>query len=168
MTAPPDAALIELAAAAGARLTASGGTLVTAESCTGGWIAKACTDVPGSSRWFLGGVVAYADSVKRQILGVDPDTIQRHGAVSEPVVRAMAEGALRAIEAATWAIAVSGVAGPDGGTGDKPIGTVWLAWARREEDGSLRTETCREQFPGGRDEVRRRTVRRALERLLDA
>jgi nicotinamide-nucleotide amidase len=168
MTVPPDAALMELAAAAGARLAAAGETLVTAESCTGGWIAKACTDVPGSSLWFLGGVVAYADSVKRQILGVDPDTIQRHGAVSEPVVRAMAEGALQSIGAATWAIAVSGVAGPDGGTTDKPVGTVWLAWARRQQDGSLRTETCREQFPGGRDEVRRRTVRRALVRLLGA
>jgi nicotinamide-nucleotide amidase len=167
MTAPLDAALMELAAAAGARLAAAGETLVTAESCTGGWIAKACTDVPGSSRWFLGGVVAYADSVKRRVLGVDPDMIQRHGAVSEAVVHAMAEGMLRAIDTATWSVAVSGVAGPDGGTTDKPVGTVWLAWARRQSDGSLRTETCREQFPGGRDEVRRRTVRRALQRLLD-
>jgi len=166
MTAPPDAALLELAAAAGARLAAAGETLVTAESCTGGWIAKACTDVPGSSRWFLGGFVAYADSVKCHSLGVGPDTIQRYGAVSEPVVRAMAEGALRVIDAATWAIAVSGVAGPDGGTADKPVGTVWLAWSWRQKDGSLRTETCREQFPGGRDDVRRWTVRLALERLL--
>jgi nicotinamide-nucleotide amidase len=166
MTVPPDAALIELAAAAGARLLATGDTLVTAESCTGGWIAKACTDVPGSSRWFLGGVVAYADSVKRHSLGVDPEAIRQHGAVSEPVVRAMAAGALRAFETATRAVAVSGVAGPDGGTTDKPVGTVWLAWAWRQLDGSLRIETCREQFPGGRDEVRRRTVGRALERLL--
>jgi nicotinamide-nucleotide amidase len=166
MTVPPDAALMELAAATGARLLAAGETLVTAESCTGGWIAKACTDVPGSSRWFLGGIVAYADSVKRHSLDVDPDAIRQHGAVSEPVVRAMVAGALRAFETASIAIAVSGVAGPDGGTVDKPVGTVWLAWAWRQRDGSLRTETCREQFPGGRDEVRRQSVRRALERLL--
>jgi nicotinamide-nucleotide amidase len=166
MTVPRDAALMELAAAAGARLATAGETLVTAESCTGGWIAKACTDVPGSSRWFLGGIVAYADCVKCHSLGVDPDAIRQHGAVSEPVVRAMAAGALRAFETATCAIAVSGVAGPDGGTRDKPVGTVWLAWAWRQQDGSLRIETCREQFPGGRDQVRRLTVERALERLL--
>jgi nicotinamide-nucleotide amidase len=166
MTAPPDAALLELAAAVGARLAAAGETLVTAESCTGGWIAKACTDVPGSSRWFLGGIVAYADSVKRHSLGVDPDDIRRHGAVSEPVVRAMATGALQAIDAATWAIAVSGVAGPDGGTADKPVGTVWLAWARREKDGAFRLEARCERLAGGRDDVRRWTVRLALERLL--
>ncbi len=138
--------------------------LVTAESCTGGWIAKACTDVAGSSRWFHGGVVAYSNSLKAAWLGVPGDLLAQHGAVSEPVVKAMATGVL-ARTGSTVAVAVSGVAGPDGGTVDKPVGTVWLAWAWRGSDGSLRTETRREQFPGGRDEVRRWTVRRALERL---
>jgi nicotinamide-nucleotide amidase len=141
------------------------GTLVTAESCTGGWIAKACTDVAGSSRWFQGGVVAYSNLLKVAFLDVPEGLLERHGAVSEQVVRAMAAGALTRT-GSTVAVAVSGVAGPDGGTADKPAGTVWLAWAWREQDGSLRTETRRELYPGGRDEVRRWTVRCALERLL--
>jgi nicotinamide-nucleotide amidase len=141
------------------------GTLVTAESCTGGWIAKACTDAAGSSRWFQGGVVAYSNRLKIELLGVSEGLLAQHGAVSEPVVRAMAAGAL-ARAGSTVAVAVSGVAGPDGGTVDKPVGTVWLAWAWRGQDGSLRIETRRERFPGGRDEVRRWAVRCALERLL--
>ena len=156
MTAPTDVDLQRLARA---------GTLVTAESCTGGWIAKACTDVAGSSRWFQGGVVAYSNLLKVAFLDVPEGLLERHGAVSEQVVRAMAAGALTRT-GSTVAVAVSGVAGPDGGTADKPAGTVWLAWAWREQDGSLRTETRRELYPGGRDEVRRWTVRCALERLL--
>jgi nicotinamide-nucleotide amidase len=168
MNAPPDAALLELAMAVGDRLAAAGETLVAAESCTGGWVAKACTDVPGSSRWFLGGVVAYADAVKHRSLGVDLDTIRRHGAVSEPVVRAMAAGALRAMDAATWGVAVSGVAGPDGGTPAKPVGTVWFAIACRPagREGVLRS--WREQFSGDREAVRRRAVQCVLQRLLEA
>ena len=165
MTAPTDVDLQRLARAVGDRLMARAGTLVTAESCTGGWIAKACTDVAGSSRWFQGGVVAYSNSLKAALLDVPEGLLAQHGAVSEPVVRAMAAGAL-ARTGSTVAVAVSGVAGPDGGTVDKPVGTVWLAWAWREQDGSLRTETRRELYPGGRDEVRRWTVRCALERLL--
>jgi nicotinamide-nucleotide amidase len=165
MTAPTDVDLQQLARSVGERLQARAGTLVTAESCTGGWIAKACTDVAGSSRWFQGGVVAYSNPVKVAFLDVPEGLLEQHGAVSEPVVRAMAAGAL-ARTGSTVAIAVSGVAGPDGGTVDKPAGTVWLAWAWREQDGSLRTESRRERFPGGRDEVRRWTVRCALERLL--
>jgi len=167
MTAPTDVDLQQLAWSVGERLFARAQTLVTAESCTGGWIAKACTDVAGSSRWFQGGVVAYSNSLKAALLDVPEGLLAQHGAVSEPVVRAMAAGAL-ARTGSTVAVAVSGVAGPDGGTVDKPVGTVWLAWAWREQDGSLRTETRRDRFPGGRDEVRRRTVRRALERLLSA
>jgi nicotinamide-nucleotide amidase len=167
MTAPTDVDLQQLAWSVGERLLARAQTLVTAESCTGGWIAKACTDVAGSSRWFQGGVVAYSNSLKAALLDVPEGLLAQHGAVSEPVVRAMAAGAL-ARTGSTVAVAVSGVAGPDGGTVDKPVGTVWLAWAWREQDGSLRTETRRDRFPGGRDEVRRRTVRRALERLLSA
>jgi nicotinamide-nucleotide amidase len=165
MTAPTDVDLQRLARAVGDRLMTRAGTLVTAESCTGGWIAKACTDVAGSSRWFQGGVVAYSNLLKVAFLDVPEGLLERHGAVSEQVVRAMAAGALTRT-GSTVAVAVSGVAGPDGGTADKPAGTVWLAWAWREQDGSLRTETRRELYPGGRDEVRRWTVRCALERLL--
>ena len=165
MTAPTDVDLQRLARAVGDRLMARAGTLVTAESCTGGWIAKACTDVAGSSRWFQGGVVAYSNLLKVAFLDVPEGLLERHGAVSEQVVRAMAAGALTRT-GSTVAVAVSGVAGPDGGTADKPAGTVWLAWAWREQDGSLRSDALLERFPGGRDEVRRRTVRCALERLL--
>jgi nicotinamide-nucleotide amidase len=165
MTAPTDVDLQQLARSVGERLLARAGTLVTAESCTGGWIAKACTDVAGSSRWFQGGVVVYSNALKAALLGVSEGLLAQHGAVSEPVVRAMAAEVLARTDG-TVAVAVSGVAGPDGGTADKPVGTVWLAWAWREQDGSLRTETRRERFPGGRDEVRRRTVWCALERLL--
>ena len=167
MTAPSDVDLQQLARSVGDHLLPRAGTLVTAESCTGGWIAKSCTDVAGSSRWFQGGVVAYSNFLKVAFLDVPERLLEQYGAVSEPVVRAMAAGVL-ARTGSTVAVAVSGVAGPDGGTIDKPAGTVWLAWAWREPDGSVRTETRCERFPGGRDEVRRWTVSRALERLLAA
>jgi nicotinamide-nucleotide amidase len=166
MTAPTDVVLQELARAVGARLTDANQALVTAESCTGGWIAKACTDVAGSSRWFQGGIVAYADAAKTAMLGVPAAMIVEHGAVSEPVVRAMAAGALQGLGGSV-AIAVSGVAGPDGGTPAKPVGTVWLAWAWLDTDGSCRIATAREQFAGGREDIRRWTVARALQRLLE-
>ena len=165
MTAPSDVDLQQLARSVGDHLLPRAEALVTAESCTGGWIAKACTDVAGSSRWFQGGVVAYSNFLKVALLDVPEGLLAQHGAVSEPVVRAMAAGAL-ARTGSTVSVAVSGVAGPDGGTIDKPAGTVWLAWAWREPDGSVRTETRCERLPGGRDEVRRRAVRCALERLL--
>jgi nicotinamide-nucleotide amidase len=165
MTAPTDVDLQLLARSVGDRLLARAASLVTAESCTGGWIAKACTDVAGSSRWFQGGVVAYSNPLKVAFLDVPEGLLAQAGAVSEPVVRAMAAGAL-ARTGSTVSVAVSGVAGPDGGTVDKPVGTVWLAWAWRDQGGLLRTETRRERFPGGRDEVRRWTVRCALEGLL--
>ena len=104
--------------------------LVTAESCTGGWIAKACTDGPGSSQWFRGGAVVYTDELKIALLGVQPQTLAGHGAVSEATVRAMACGALERL-GGDVAVAVSGIAGPDGGTPDKPVGTVWFGWAAR-------------------------------------
>jgi len=165
MTAPTDVDLQQLARSVGDHLQARAETLVTAESCTGGWIAKACTDVAGSSRWLQGGVVAYSNALKVAFLDVPEGLLAQHGAVSEPVVRAMAAGAL-VRTGSTVAVAVSGVAGPDGGTADKPVGTVWLAWAWREKDGSFRIETRRERFVGGREDVRRWTVRLALERLL--
>ncbi|HUO67129.1 MAG TPA: CinA family protein, partial [Gammaproteobacteria bacterium] len=129
---PTDAELAELAQRLGLVLEARNLRVATAESCTGGWIAKALTDIPGSSRWVEGGVVAYSNSAKSSLLGVPAGTVAAHGAVSEPVVRAMAEGA-RARFGVPLTVAVSGVAGPDGGTPDKPVGTVWFAWANGRE-----------------------------------
>jgi nicotinamide-nucleotide amidase len=148
------------------RLLAARRRLVTAESCTGGWIAKACTDLPGSSRWFLGGAVTYSDELKVKLLGVRRETLVACGAVSEAVVREMAEGALERL-GGEEAVAVSGVAGPDGGTREKPVGTVWFGWARRGPAGvEIRAELDR--FPGDRDAVRRAAVLRALSGLVDA
>ena len=144
----------------GQRLVARGATLATAESCTGGLIAALCTDVPGSSAWFTGGVVAYANEVKRDVLGVDPALLAAHGAVSEPVVRAMAAG-VRRLTGTRYAVAVSGVAGPDGGTPEKPVGTVWLAVA----DGDA-VQARRFLFPGDRAAVRQATAEAAVEALL--
>jgi nicotinamide-nucleotide amidase len=147
-------------AVAGA-LMAKGRTLVTAESCTGGWVAKACTDLPGSSRWFAGGVVTYSNELKQALLGVAPETLARFGAVSEPVVREMAAGALARL-GGDLSLAVSGVAGPDGGTPDKPVGLVWFAWARRRGRTGAVVLTASETFPGDRADVRRAAVLRAL------
>ncbi|HEY5622190.1 MAG TPA: CinA family protein [Gammaproteobacteria bacterium] len=156
-----DEELFELASDLGKALVASGMTVACAESCTGGWIAKAITDVPGSSDWFGWGVVTYANAAKIGALGVAPELLAAHGAVSEPVVRAMAEGVLR-VSGADVSVAVSGVAGPDGGTSEKPVGTVWIAWAR----GSGVT-TINVQFDGDRESVRRQTVAAALRGLHD-
>ena len=149
-----------------ARLGASGDRLVTAESCTGGWVAKACTDLPGSSGWFLGGVVAYSNALKAALLGVPENTLDRHGAVSEPVVRAMAAGALARL-GGTVAVAVSGIAGPDGSTPDKPLGTVWFAWARLS-GGRVEISAERARFDGDREAVRRQAVLRALDGVIAA
>ena len=162
----PEPETARIIAETAGRLLAGSRRLVTAESCTGGWIAKACTDLPGSSRWFLGGVVTYSDSLKTALLGVRPATLAAHGAVSEEVVREMAAGALERLGGEV-AVAVSGIAGPDGGTPDKPVGTVWLAWARRAAAG-LEIRTACEQFAGDRDAVRRAAVRRALAGVLEA
>lgn len=145
----------------GQSLAARGATLATAESCTGGLIAARCTDVPGSSAWFTGGVVAYANEVKRDVLGVAPDLLAAHGAVSEPVVRAMVAG-VRRLTGARLAVAVSGVAGPDGGTPEKPVGTVWVAVADGEN-----VQARRFLFSGDRAAVRNATVDAAVEMLLD-
>jgi nicotinamide-nucleotide amidase len=160
-----DRALADLARRLGDRLMARGWMAATAESCTGGWIAKTLTDVAGSSGWFDRGFVSYTNAAKQELLGVDGATLATHGAVSEATVRAMASGAL-ARSAAQVAVAVSGIAGPTGGTADKPVGTVWLAWARR--DGV--TDTRHRRFDGDREAVRRQTVAEAiqgLERLVD-
>ncbi len=134
--------------------------LATAESCTGGLIAGACTDLAGSSQWFERGFVTYSNAAKTELLGVDAALIAQHGAVSEPVVRAMVQGAL-AHSQAQVALAVTGVAGPSGGSVDKPVGTVWFGWAT---PGGVVSEL--QHFPGDRAAVRSATVQHALDRLL--
>jgi nicotinamide-nucleotide amidase len=157
-----DSALFALAQAIGTQLFAARWRLVTAESCTAGWIAKAITDVPGSSAWFDGGYVTYSNEAKTRDLGVPAALIGAHGAVSEAVVRAMAEGALRRTEVEV-ALATSGIAGPDGGVPGKPVGTVWFAHSMRLAGGALETRAYVRLFPGDREAVRRASVQFALE-----
>ncbi len=154
-----DEQLKDLAMAVGERLQREGEKLALAESCTGGWVAKACTDVAGSAAWFAGGWVSYSNEAKLAMLGVDPLTLRDNGAVSEPVVREMARGAQQRARVA-YACAVSGIAGPTGGTEEKPVGLVWIAWTH----GDI-VVTERFQFGGEREQVRRRTVAAALEGL---
>lgn len=135
--------------------------LVTAESCTGGWLAKVATDVAGSSGWFERGFVTYSNEAKIELLHVAPQTLQMHGAVSEQTAREMVLGALTHSRAEI-AVAITGVAGPDGGTTDKPVGTVWIAWGRRGADATA----TRYVFDGNRDRVRSTSVVQALQGLL--
>jgi nicotinamide-nucleotide amidase len=144
-----------------AELRSRGLMLAAAESCTGGLIAAACTEVSGSSDWFERGFVTYSNAAKTELLGVPAALIEQHGAVSEPVARAMAAGALLHSRA-QLSVAVTGVAGPTGGSLDKPVGTVWLAWAT---PAGVTAECC--QFPGDRAAVRRATVVQALAGLLE-
>ena len=143
-------------------LQRKGWMLATAESCTGGLIAGACTDLAGSSAWFERGIVSYSNAAKTELLGVPEALIATHGAVSEPVARAMAEGAI-AHSRAQAAVAVTGVAGPSGGSPDKPVGTVWFAWALRGRP----AETLHMRFDGDRDRVRRAAVAAALGRVTE-
>lgn len=136
--------------------------MVCAESCTGGLIAAACTSVAGSSDWFDRGFVTYSNEAKTEMLGVDAALIDHHGAVSEEVAMAMARGALQHAPRASWAVAVTGIAGPGGGSADKPVGTVWLAWAGPQ--GRLRT--MHKLFAGDRTAVREQTRDAALQGLL--
>jgi nicotinamide-nucleotide amidase len=165
MDAVLDTDLEALAGRVAGGLLASGRQLVTAESCTGGWIAKACTDLPGSSGWFRGGVVAYSNELKAGLLGVRPETLASQGAVSEAVVKEMALGALAHL-GGDVAVAVSGIAGPDGGAPGKPVGTVWVAWAMRDRAGT-RVRTDEARFEGDRERIRRLAVHHALSGLLD-
>jgi nicotinamide-nucleotide amidase len=151
---------VDLCAQLAATLLQRNWRLATAESCTGGLIAAACTELPGSSNWFERGFVSYSNESKTELLGVDAALIGRHGAVSEPVVRAMAQGAISRSRAQV-AVAVTGVAGPTGGSRGKPVGTVWFGWS---VDGQLRCE--RQRFDGDRAAVRGATVQHALSRLL--
>ena len=154
-------AVDDLVAQLASLLTARGWMLASAESCTGGMIAAACTDLAGSSAWFERGFVSYSNAAKTELLGVPTGLIATHGAVSEAVARAMAQGAL-AHAHAQCAVAVTGVAGPTGGSADKPVGTVWFAWAT---PGGLHSECQR--FDGGRAAVRSATVEHSLRTLMD-
>jgi nicotinamide-nucleotide amidase len=159
-----DPELYELAERVGHKLRAAERRIVTAESCTGGWVAKALTDVPGSSQWFECGYVSYSNAAKMRELGVAAATLESFGAVSEQAVREMAEGALR-VSHATVALAVSGIAGPDGGTPGKPVGTVWFCAAARA--GSAIDIIAEERlFSGDREFVRNRSVQHALRLVL--
>ena len=151
-----------LAAQVGGLLKSHGLTLATAESCTGGGVAYAITDVAGSSAWFERGFITYSNLAKQQMLGVNEATLNQYGAVSEAVVREMVAGAL-ANSAAQVALAVSGIAGPEGGTPDKPVGTVWFAWGIKHGA----THAQRHQVNGNRAEVRAQSVHIALQGVID-
>jgi nicotinamide-nucleotide amidase len=150
----------ELAQQVGAALKERGLMLVTAESCTGGWVAMELTAIAGSSHWFERGYVTYSNAAKREELGVSEETLGRHGAVSEETVREMAAGALQHGRGQV-ALAITGVAGPTGGSRDKPVGTVCFAWAH---GGKISSETRR--YDGDRESVRRQSVRHALHGVL--
>ncbi|MEQ5072264.1 nicotinamide-nucleotide amidase, partial [Providencia rettgeri] len=152
--------LMQLSEQVGQALKARGATVTTAESCTGGWVAKTLTDIAGSSAWFERGFVTYSNEAKSQMIGVSEATLLDHGAVSEPVVVEMAIGALRAARA-EYAISVSGIAGPDGGSAEKPVGTVWFGVASASGQGV----TQRECFAGDREAVRRQATAYALNLL---
>jgi nicotinamide-nucleotide amidase len=151
----------DLAKTVGERLKAARQILVTAESCTGGWVAQAVTSVAGSSDWFERGYVTYSNAAKEELLGVRQATLKKHGAVSVETAREMAQGAL-ARSKGTVALAVTGVAGPGGGTAEKPVGMVCFAWADKR---GTRVET--KNFSGDRDAVRRQSVIRALEGVIE-
>ena len=159
---PDDAELEKRVAVLAAALGARGWSMAAAESCTGGWIAKVCTDRAGSSGWFEHGVVSYSNRAKSQLLGVREESLQSEGAVSRAVALQMAEGA-RERSGAEAALAVTGIAGPDGGTADKPVGTVWFAWAV----GVAPAEAECVVFQGDREAVRRQSVAHALQGLID-
>ena len=182
--AAPETDTARLVETLAAQLLARGWMLATAESCTGGLIAAACTDLAGSSTWFERGFVTYSNAAKAQMLGIDAALIAQHGAVSEPVARAMAQGALQHAHAQV-ALAVTGVAGPGGGSADKPVGTVWFAWALPQgasasdadarlagiaakapvQAAMLHSEVM--HFAGDRAAVRQATLRHSLRRLLE-
>jgi nicotinamide-nucleotide amidase len=159
-----DPALRRLAARVAKRLRAARETIVTAESCTGGYLAKCLTDLPGSSDYFERGWVVYANEAKQDELGVSSRQLARHGAVSEAVALALVSGALERT-AAQHAVAVTGVAGPSGGRADKPVGTVWIGWGYRSR-GRIRVHASSFRFRGNRDAVRRQAVAEALKGLL--
>jgi len=165
-----DKKLYQLADRIAIQLTTSGDCLGTAESCTGGWVAKCLTDVPGSSQWFERGYVVYNGLAKQQMLGVPASTIEENGEVSEAVVRALAEGVLSHSNASI-SLAISGIAGPGGGSDAKPVGTVWFAWSVAEKVAGVvrgvKTIADTQCFSGDREAVRRQAVMHALQGVLE-
>ena len=159
---PTDGELLELAMRVAAATQQQALMLACAESCSGGWIAKLLTDLSGSSAWFEAGVVSYSNRAKTALLGVRPETLEHAGAVSEATVLEMVCGALERLHAGV-AVAVTGIAGPAGGTAEKPVGTVWIGWQRRGSEARAR----RFLFAGDRDAVLRQTVAAALVGVLD-
>ncbi len=153
-----DTELFELAEQVGHILKVRRKTIATAESCTGGGIAQAITEVPGSSAWFDRGFVTYSNAAKVQMLGVNPQTLEHYGAVSAETAVEMAAGALARSDADV-AVAVTGIAGPDGETPDKPIGTVFIAWVHKNGE----AKTVKKKFAGNRRQIREQTVKSALE-----
>ncbi|MDP2880009.1 MAG: CinA family protein [Azonexus sp.] len=154
--------LEKLAEGLGRRLIERGEWLAAAESCTGGWLAQSVTAIAGSSTWFDRGFVTYSNAAKVDMLGLPESVLERHGAVSEAVARAMAQGVL-AHSRADWSVAITGIAGPGGGSPDKPVGTVCFAWARK--NGGCEAQTC--LFSGDRAAVREQSVRHALNGLIE-
>ena len=154
--------MIDLAESVGKALFKDGVMMAAAESCTGGWIAQVVTSVPGSSQWFERGFVTYTNASKQELLGVASATLAAHGAVSEAVVKEMVSGALQN-SAADIAVAVSGIAGPDGGSPEKPVGTVWLAWQKKGGN-ALAAQFL---FQGDRQQVREQAVRQALQGVIE-
>ncbi|MGX4744154.1 nicotinamide-nucleotide amidase [Providencia rettgeri] len=149
----------------GLKLKEQGKTVTTAESCTGGWVAKVLTDISGSSDYFQRGFVTYSNEAKHQMIGVKNESLQRYGAVSQQVVTEMAEGAL--LEAcADFAVSVSGIAGPGGGSIEKPVGTVWFGFAQKQADQTVFVTTQHRVFQGNRNEVRFQSTVYILETLL--
>jgi len=161
MSVPDQKALETLAAAVGALLHRNGQKLATAESCTGGWVAQCLTSVAGSSEWFERGFVTYSNAAKHEMLGIELAVLANHGAVSEATAAAMAAGALRKSHA-DWALAITGIAGPDGGSPDKPVGTVCFGWAGVEAGVAVNTR----YFIGNREAVRCQSVDFALKEIL--
>lgn len=163
---PSDNELSLLAVRVGESLLTRNLRIALAESCTGGYVAKLITDVPGSSRWFNSGVVAYSNEAKQKQLGVAAASLAQHGAVSEQVAVEMAVGAL-VLGEAQRAVAITGVAGPDGGTEAHPVGLVWFSRTQRLENGSVGAFAMQRRFSGDRDDVRRQAAAHALGMLLD-
>jgi len=159
---PDDAELARRVTALAGQLLDRRWRMATAESCTGGWISKCCTDLAGSSNWFERGLVTYSNLAKHELLGVDEETLERDGAVSRAVALQMADGARRRSQVDV-ALAVTGIAGPDGGSSDKPVGTVWFAWSLADRP----ADAERRVFAGDREAVRRQTVACALQGLID-
>ncbi len=166
-TGPSDLQLARLARRVIRHLAATKATLATAESCTGGWIGQCLTGVPGSSAVYLQGIISYANTAKQSLLGVPTMTLKRHGAVSEPVALAMARGALKTA-GSSHAVSVTGIAGPAGGSREKPVGTVWVAVARKGPGRRIAATAQCHFFRGDREAVRRRAVAAALQGLLKA